>query len=478
MKNFELIYEKYGFVIDEVYNQYFYVELDYELYKKFVVRTYEKAEKSNNEIDMWFKEYLVAAMQNYVKRIFEDHIKAFNVVCNYIESKIKNISSYSQALNAFKKICLFLSSVYDNYKLSHFQKFLDNPTLYKILQIIVNKNLSIINNGKLHTIFSDHITSSFIEAYCLKNNIEFETLDDLVITEEHSLTELELQNIKRFEKPLPDEEIRGLILRALNGDKRAEEKIIVHNYRLVASVVCQYLPYCQSLQFMDLFQEGNIGLLKAIKKFDFDKGCKFSTYATWWIRHDITRAITNTDRMIRISVGLESKLYNYRKCVRELEDRLGRKATFAEIAQAMNISIQKVIEFEKTPDASSSLNTTVVEDGDIELIDTIIDEETSYKLDKMLDKYIVEEFIQSLDRIGKISDKNKQILIGYYGLRGRTLSLMELGKIYGISRQAVSAAKERAMRRFLLSSIAENFIVYADKPDMALQLLDSYRVSK
>ena len=251
-----------------------------------------------------------------------------------------------------------------------------------------------------------------------------------------------LKDIGRFPLLTAEEEL--FYAKAMSeGDAKAKEKLINANLRLVVSIAKRYVG--RGMAFLDLIQEGNLGLMKAVDKFDYTKGFKFSTYATWWIRQAITRSIADQARTIRIPVHMVETINKLIKVSRSLLQTLGREPTSEEIAEAMGISEARVIEIQKIAQDPVSLETPIGEEDDSHLGDFIEDTSATAPIDAAEANMLKEQVNEIL---GTLAPREAMVLILRYGLRdGRPRTLEEVGKVFNVTRERIRQIEAKALRR-------------------------------
>ena len=251
-----------------------------------------------------------------------------------------------------------------------------------------------------------------------------------------------LKEIGRVSLLTGDEEV-ALAERIEQGDETAKQELAEANLRLVVSIAKRYVG--RGMQFLDLIQEGNMGLMKAVEKFDYRKGFKFSTYATWWIRQAITRAIADQARTIRIPVHMVETINKLIRIQRNLLQDLGREPTPEEIGAEMDIVTDKVRDILKIAQEPVSLETPIGEEGDSHLGDFIEDNEAISPADSAAYQMLKEQLESVLDTL---TDREENVLRLRFGLEdGRTRTLEEVGKVFGVTRERIRQIEAKALRK-------------------------------
>lgn len=251
-----------------------------------------------------------------------------------------------------------------------------------------------------------------------------------------------LKEIGRVDLLSAEEEV-SLAKRIEEGDEEAKRRLAEANLRLVVSIAKRYVG--RGMLFLDLIQEGNMGLIKAVEKFDYQKGYKFSTYATWWIRQAITRAIADQARTIRIPVHMVETINKLIRVQRQLLQDLGREPSPEEIAEDMDLTPEKVREILKIAQEPVSLETPIGEEDDSHLGDFIEDHEATSPSEHAAYELLKEQLEDVLDTL---TDREENVLRLRFGLDdGRTRTLEEVGKVFGVTRERIRQIEAKALRK-------------------------------
>lgn len=251
-----------------------------------------------------------------------------------------------------------------------------------------------------------------------------------------------LKEIGRIPLLSSEEEIE-LAKRMEEGDEEAKKKLSEANLRLTVSIAKRYSG--RGMQFLDLIQEGNLGLIKAVEKFDYRKGYKFSTYATWWIRQSITRAIADQARTIRIPVHMVETMNRVNRTSRRLLQEYGREPTPEEIAEAMNLPVERVLEISKISQEPVSLETPIGEEEDSHLGDFIQDEHIPIPADEAAHTLLREQLEKVMDTL---SEREQKVLALRFGLEdGKPHTLEEVGREFQVTRERIRQIEAKALRK-------------------------------
>lgn len=315
---------------------------------------------------------------------------------------------------------------------------LDADAMDQLIQKVEDSGISVVDeNGEpsIHSLKSN------------QKHAEEEEVDDRDLSAPTGVkindpVRMYLKEIGRVPLLTADEEV-SLALKIEQGDQEAKQRLAEANLRLVVSIAKRYVG--RGMQFLDLIQEGNMGLMKAVEKFDYRKGFKFSTYATWWIRQAITRAIADQARTIRIPVHMVETINKLIRIQRQLLQELGKEPTPEQIAEKMEMPTEKVREILKIAQEPVSLETPIGEEDDSHLGDFIEDQEATSPAEHAAYELLKEQLEDVLDTL---TDREENVLRLRFGIDdGRTRTLEEVGKVFGVTRERIRQIEAKALRK-------------------------------
>lgn len=356
----------------------------------------------------------------------EQFTKALNGLVELAKTK-KNVLEYREINDAFRG----------------FELTEDKMDL--ILEYLEKANIDVMNSSIGDSGKDDDLLLGDDDDIILSEEDEVEIIDDVDVLEGVSTEDpvrMYLKEIGNVPLLSTEEEIE-LARKVEQGDEAAKKKLTEANLRLVVSIAKKYVG--RGMPFLDLIQEGNMGLMKAVDKFDYSKGYKFSTYATWWIRQAITRGIADTGRTIRVPVHMVETINKTLRMTRTLLQELGREPTPEEVAERLNVPVSRVREVLKISRDPVSLDTPIGEEDDSHLGDFIEDDSALSPADSAAFSMLREELNTALE---SLTDRERQVVELRFGLRdGRARTLEEVGKEFNVTRERIRQIEAKALRK-------------------------------
>ena len=356
----------------------------------------------------------------------EQFIKALNGLVELAKTK-KNVLEYNEINDAFRGFEL------------------TEDKMDQILEYLEKSNIDVVNSGIEDSGKEDDLLLGDDDDIILSEEDEVEIIDDVDVLEGVSTEDpvrMYLKEIGNVPLLSTEEEIE-LAKRVEEGDEAAKKKLTEANLRLVVSIAKKYVG--RGMPFLDLIQEGNMGLMKAVDKFDYSKGYKFSTYATWWIRQAITRGIADTGRTIRVPVHMVETINKTLRMTRTLLQELGREPTPEEVADRLNVPVSRVREVLKISRDPVSLDTPIGEEDDSHLGDFIEDDSALSPADSAAFSMLREELNTALE---SLTDREHQVVELRFGLRdGRARTLEEVGREFNVTRERIRQIEAKALRK-------------------------------
>ena len=393
------------------------------------------------------------------------------LINNYIDKNFQNIENCQDALIALKKISQLVDSFQDNsdfiLELVH-----KNIILHHILKIIVDNNIETLKKYRM----KNNTIALFIETYCMLYNIDIEENEETLLTNKEEVNTLKqyLSEIGKYPL-LTIEEEKKLAIKVKQGDEQAKQEFIKRNLRLVVSIAKKYTR--NELPFLDLIQEGNLGLITAVERYDVEKGYRFSTYAFYWIKQSIIRSIINTSRNIRIPVYLYEQIRTYSKTVETLSKQFNHQPTIEEIAQAMNISLEEVIKLQTLYAGTVSINSYINDEKDSELEEFIPSKEDL--IEDIAMEQTMKDDVYKLLQQANLTKREMEILILRYGIKnGYSETLEEISRRYGVTKERIRQLELKAMNKIRKSNEIKKLADYMDNPQDALLKLKLYNQKK
>ena len=464
--------------IDTIYKKYRFLDLSPEEFYKIIINTIEYTKKNFKGeciYSKYLKKHITISLRELINKLFEDENRAFIIISNYINMYFTYNGLVNNALACTKKLDKFLYKMNITLNPDILFKLLNSNEMFlNTIKLIFESQKAQICLGKAEILFNNSLLIMSVEEYCSINNIEiidddsFDYEGDSELSDSLDMYFKEIRGIPKLTRELEIE----LSKRKENGDIEAKNIMVERSLRIVYAVAKKYEG--RGLPILDLIQEGNIGIIIAADKYDYRNDIRFSSYAIWWIKHTITRALADKGRNIRIPVWQHEKLIRYDKVVKELSVRLGREPKNEEIAKEMNMSIDDVISLQKISADTYSLNDYISTEDDTEFIDSLASEEDGPEdiaVSSSL-QYKIQQLIDKCD----ISDRDREIFklrLGF--IDGEPWKLEDIAKEYNLSWQRIQQIEGEVLDKLKKLAETRELSVYMSNPDRAKRTIDEYR---
>ncbi len=439
-----------------------YKDLDETVFTNIVKRSFMQAsfDVNSETIEDKIKKYEEVLSQNFE---LLNNIN-YNKIIFEIINNLSIHDKYEDNLCEINK----LSVMIDDNNINEIDMIMDIPIVNKIVARIINHNYLLLKNSNINEIFENELLIALVEMYCSKNDIDIceERLSSKTyMSYSDDIIAMYMREIVKY--PLLTKEQEDYYCqRILTGDLGAKKYFVSCNLRLVVNIAKRFVN--RGVAFEDLIQEGNIGLIKAVEKFDVTKGYKFSTYATWWIRQYIRRTVYDKNNIIRLPSYMMELVNKFKIVNREWISKYDKNPTDEDYARILGISLFKVIEIKNIIDNYlniSSLNTLAGDDSDTEFGDLIPDNSVDIQ-ENYENRNLRLELYKKMRESG-LNEREIDILKSRFGFYGVELTLAEVGKKYNLSRQRVQQIEENALRKIRNPKNSQSLRIYLVDDDMS-----------
>lgn len=471
-------------IVDDVYRIFNYIAIskeDYEKMSKSILGELMNGKNDLENIENLYRTRLYDEMLRLGKELISSQEGAYVLVNNFVNRRFKNIVKIDGVKSGFKKLDMVLCSYGFMPGIDLLNKLIqENVIVNRLLKMFFDYYSPQIAIGRLEKITDSNTLITLCQLYASLNNLDIKLFEDNDDENDYNYDEVSNVDIIRTyflemtRIPLLTlEQERDLAKRVARGDDEARELLIVSNLRLVVKFAKRYVG--RGLPFLDLIQEGNIGIMKAVDEFDVNKGYRFSTYASCWIRQAITRAIANTGRNIRLPVHLSIEVGTYVKTKDTLMGELGREPTAMEIAKAMNISLSKVYELCKYQNDTISMHILIDTESETELGDFFATDDDTPEdvVVETMARLQLPDMIEKLFTDCQLNERERSILVLRSTLNGRKrMTLDEVGEAYGVTRERIRQIEKRALLKL------RRYVKYYDNIDDFIETYDGTKKIK
>ena len=479
------IYNMFYESFTTIHNSFAYLNISDELYKKIVLD-----EINNSKIDFTGEQRYDKYILNRVKTRLRDIVKnrlshtntQYGLISDFINYSFNNVNTYRDAFGMLTKTSSFLDDYDFEITPDLMAELINNNAKFKSMVTQVYARYCVaINEGKANKIFANDFFVLAINIYCDIEKIDVkEDVQEDVSVEDTDSIRVYLEEISGIPLLTREEEIE-LGKRIMSGDKEAKNKLVESNLKLVVNVARNYrnLTNTGSYSFMDIVQEGNMGLFKAADKFDYQKGTKFSTYATWWIKQSIMREVTNKSRNIRIPDNFMTKLLKFRTDFIKIEQELGRTPNASELAERTGLSRNQINKYLIFQEDTVSLDEPVRSEFDGQEINALgaLLENGEYNVEEEFEKKDLAESVHKVLNSINFTPNELYVIYSRFGFNNNTPKTLEtIGKDLGVTRERVRQIETTALNKIYRNSEKlADLAVYADRPTESIKKVEELK---
>lgn len=472
------IYNMFSSSFNKIYKKYSFINIDRNEFKSMVRETINET-KNNYDGEIEYEKYLIKALNRKILGLIrldmKDQTKLFDIINNYINQEFSKDIDYNSAINSFDKLENFLDLCECSLTLDIIERLVkENSLINKLLITIYEVDREDIFNDSYEGTYNDLVVY-FIQMFCKVHNIKIKENEikysDMGAFASRSSTDIYLREIQNY-KLLTREEELDMIKRYKSGEIEVRDEFLSRNLKLVVSIAKKYLG--RGVALTDLIQEGNMGLMKALDEFDLSRECRFSTYATNWIKSYITRYIAGKSRNISLPNHFFYELGIFRKVYTNLEKQLDRKPTISELADKTGKNKDVVLRYFDYLNDTKSLSDKVGDEDDTEFSYFISSSDES--LETIAIKKDLSSGLTELLNKCHLKPRELEVLMLRYGLNGDDpLTLEEIGRKYNLTRERVRQMESSALMRIRRSPYVKLFAEYTSNPAKSMENIKKMR---
>ena len=472
------IYNMFSSSFNKIYKKYSFINIDRNEFKSMVRETINET-KNNYDGEIEYEKYLIKALNRKILGLIrldmKDQTKLFDIINNYINQEFSKDIDYNSAINSFDKLENFLELCECSLTLDIIERLVkENSLINKLLITIYEVDREDIFNDSYEGTYNDLVVY-FIQMFCKVHNIKIKENEikysDMGAFASRSSTDIYLREIQNY-KLLTREEELDMIKRYKSGEIEVRDEFLSRNLKLVVSIAKKYLG--RGVALTDLIQEGNMGLMKALDEFDLSRECRFSTYATNWIKSYITRYIAGKSRNISLPNHFFYELGIFRKVYTNLEKQLDRKPTISELADKTGKNKDVVLRYFDYLNDTKSLSDKVGDEDDTEFSYFIPSSDES--LETIAIKKDLSSGLTELLNKCHLKPRELEVLMLRYGLNGDDpLTLEEIGRKYNLTRERVRQMESSALMRIRRSPYVKLFAEYTSNPAKSMENIKKMR---